>query len=370
MNRLLPAFVAACCALLLASSGMADARVEPRASLQALPDMPSARAAHSASLLRDGNVLLAGGCHAKGCEEGISGDAVLFQAERGTFIATGKLVQPRVGHRAVPLRDGSVLLLGGWTTEGATATTERYDAASGRFSHSGAMLQARDGFSATPLLDGTILVTGGYAGAMQRTASAERYDPRTGKSTAVGNMLSPRMAHTATLLADGRVLIVGGSSARGSLLDSIELYDPATATFSAAGTLRKARHKHAAIRVGNDVLVIGGAGTDEYAAQFDDTELWRSGHPRTQPGPAMRDGRYKFLDSVVALGDGTALVSGSGRIPERLHTDRMRFEPVRADLGHELSFTTATRLADGRVLVAGGYDPRLQVSRSAWLFQP
>ena len=84
----------------------------------------------------------------------------------------------------------------------------------------------------------------------------------------------------------------------------------------------------------------------------------------------MQDGRYKFLDSVVALGDGTALVAGSGRTPERLHTKTMRFESVRGDLGSELSFTTATRLPDGRVLLAGGYDPRLQVTRKAWLFNP
>ena len=72
----------------------------------------------------------------------------------------------------------------------------------------------------------------------------------------------------------------------------------------------------------------------------------------------------------IGGGDGTALVAGSGRRLERLHADAWRLDPVAGDVGAELSFTTATRLADGRVLLAGGYDPRLQVSRQAWLFQP
>lgn len=369
MKPLLPALVAAA-SLLVASAAPVAAGVEAATVLQALPGMPAPRAAHTASLLRDGRVLLAGGCIADGCDEGISGEALLFDPKRNRFTATGALSHPRVGHRAVPLRDGSILLFGGWTQDGATDSVERYDPASGRFAAHGRLLRARDGFSASALLDGTVLVAGGYSGSMQRMANAEIYDPRTGKSLPVGEMSVPRMAHTATLLPDGRVLIAGGSASRDRLVDAIEIYEPDSKRFVAAGKLRKARHKHAAIRVGQDVLILGGAGPNEYAQQFSDTELWRAGSESTLPGPTMHDGRYKFLDSVVAMGDGTALVAGSGRVPERLRTVAMRFEPVRADLGSELSFTTATRLADGRVLLAGGYDPRVRVTRGAWLFKP
>lgn len=361
-------------ALLLTASAaavLAAPDIAPRpGSVAALSNMPMARAAHSASLLKDGRVLIAGGCIATGCEEGITNTALLFNPKTERFSSTGSLREARVGHREVPLLDGSILIIGGWARDGATANIERFDPATGRFSIHGQLLEARDGFSATPLRDGTILIAGGYAGAMQRKASAEIYDPRTRRSTAINDMDSPRMAHTATLLPDGRVLIAGGSSRRGSLSDTIEIFDPATRTFSNAGRLHRARHKHAAIRIGDDVLIIGGAGVDEYTAQFSDTELWRNDSKRTQPGPSMGDGRYKFLDSVVALGDGTALVAGSGRVPERLRTSSMKFESVRGDLGSEFSFTTATRLTDGRVLLVGGYDPHVQVTRKAWLFNP
>ncbi|MEO6154811.1 MAG: kelch repeat-containing protein [Thermomonas sp.] len=332
--------------------------------------MPQPRAAHSASLLRDGRVLLAGGCHTNGCEEGISGDALLFDPRMKTFTSTGSLVQPRVGHRALRLRNDQVVLIGGWTADDASDVVEAYDPTSGRFVRQGKLLHARDGFSATPLADGNILVAGGYSGAMRRLASVEVYDPRTGKSHDAGAMSTPRMSHTATLLADGRVLIAGGSSARGILLDSIELFDPATGRFMPAGHLQKARHKHAALRVGNDVLLIGGAGVDEASQQYRDSERWSARDASTRPGPAMQDGRYKFLDAVVRLRDGRFLVAGSGRIPELLDSRAARFTSGDGSLGTDLSFTTATPLLDGSVLIAGGYGPDIHPSRSAWLYQP
>ena len=342
----------------------------PANGLQRLHDMPQARAAHSATLLRDGRVLLAGGCHATGCEEGISVDALLFDPKSRTFSKAGNLVQPRVGHRAIRLRNGAVLLIGGWTPDGASKLVEMYDPASGHFSRQGELLQARDGFSATALLDGNILIAGGYTGDMQRLSSAEIYDPRTGQSRAIAAMATPRMAHTATLLPDGRVLVAGGSSARGQLLDALELFDPASGRFQDSGHLRKARHKHAAIRIGGNVLIMGGAGVHEFSEQFRDSELWRPDAMRTSPGPTMQDGRYKFLDSVVRLGDGDILVAGSGQAPELLDSTGQHFKPTAGILANDLSFSTATSLRDGRVLIAGGYAPGIHPSRGAWLYQP
>lgn len=356
--------------LLFAAVAMVAGAAVAADAVQRVANLPRPRAAHSATLLRDGRVLLAGGCHAQGCEEGISGDALLFDPGSKTFKRTGALVQPRVGHRAIRLRGGAVLLLGGWTANGATALVERYDPATGTFSRHGRLLQARDGFSATPLADGNILVAGGYSGAMQRLSSAEVYDPRTGKSKAVGDLATPRMSHTATRLADGRVLIAGGSSARGELLDRLELFDPATGRFETAGRLRKARHKHAAIRIGADVLIVGGAGVDESVQQFNDSERWHPGVARTTTGPTMASGRYKFLDAVVRLRDGRVLVAGGGREPELLDASAKRFARTTGSFDGALYFSTATPLRDGNILIAGGYTPGIQPSRRAWLFQP
>ncbi len=346
----------------------ASARQAPTAAgvqLAATTPMPSPRATHSATLLADGRVLIAGGCNADGCEEGISGDALLFDPASATFAATGNLLQPRVGHRAITLADGSVLLFGGWTANGATASVERYVPASGRFESAGELQQARDGFSATLLNDGSVLVAGGYKEGVRRLASAERFDPNTGRSEPVGALATPRMAHTATLLADGRVLVAGGSRDSSTVLASLELFDPATARFEPAGTLARARHKHAAVRVGDRVLLLGGASIPEHTGHFRDSEWWQAG--ALTPGPAMSEGRYKFLDATFTWPDGTVIVAGSGRNVEVLSAGANQFQRIDAPLEDKLAFTTATPLVDGRVLIAGGYDPQIRPSASTWL---
>ena len=331
--------------------------------------MPSPRAVHSATRLHDGRVLIVGGCTADGCEEGLSDDAWLFDPDSGRYTATGAPQIARAGHRAVPLQDGSVLIFGGWTANGPTDVVERYLPDSGAFERYGRMHEARDGFTATLLDDGSILIAGGYADGMRRLASAERFDPGTRRSTAVGGLATARMSHTATLLHDGRVLIAGGSDARGSVTATLEVFDPASGRFATAGRLDKARHKHAAVRLGDDVLILGGAAIPESAGHFQDSEIWRADATGTVPGPSMREGRYKFLDSVVALGDGRVLVGGSGSDAEILSSDHRRFSPLSADIGRKLAFATATPLADGRVLILGGYDSDIRVDRGAWIFE-
>ena len=350
------------------TAAFAPAR-EAAPTLRAIADMPGARAVHSATRLGDGRVLIVGGCRSDGCEEGLSGDALLFDPATGKFTTTGAPKLPRAGHRAVPLKDGSVLLIGGWTRDGVTASIERYRPERGVFEPFGSLRSARDGFSATVLADGTILIAGGYADGMRRLASAERFDPRTRTSRAAGAMATPRMSHTATRLADGRVLVAGGSDARGTVTASLELFDPAKGRFSPAGTLKKARHKHAAIRLGADVLILGGAGIPETDGHFSDSERWIASSGTVRPGPGMREGRYKFTDSVAKLADGRTLVAGSGERAELLSADGSTFAPVDARISRKLAFATATMLADGRVLVLGGYDPSIRVDRGAWMFE-
>ena len=333
--------------------------------LAATTAMPSPRAAHSATLLLDGRVLIAGGCAMDGCEEGIADNALLFNPETAQFVAAGKLLQARVGHRAIGLADGTVLLIGGWTANGVTSSIERYIPAEARFEPAGDLLEARDGFSATLLQDGTVLVAGGYTDGMRRIASAERFDPNRGRSERVGMMAAPRMSHTATLLADGRVLVAGGSRDSRSVLATLEVFDPATASFAPAGEMTRARHKHAAVRLGDRVLLVGGASIPETDGHFRDGEWWQAG--RVTPGPTMAEGRYKFLDAVAAWPDGDIVIAGSGRNAELLTAGAERFQRIDSAIDDKLAFSSATVLADGRVLVTGGYDARIRPTTHAWL---
>ena len=173
--------------------------------------MSSFRDHHTATLLQDGRVLVAGG----GGEGYASRTQVeLYDPRTGTFSRTGPMKTGRWLHTATLLQDGRVLFVGGRSPKDSTyRTSEVYDPRSGRFSSSGLLETDRQQHTATLLPDGRVLVTGGYQSAGQDysvLSSAELYDPGTATFTAIGSMGDARMDHAATLLDDGRVLIVGG----------------------------------------------------------------------------------------------------------------------------------------------------------------
>jgi len=135
------------------------------------------------------------------------------------------MVKAREHHTATVLSDGRVLIAGG----SGDASADLYDPKTGTFSPTGSMSTGRDDYSAVRLSDGRVLVAGGGNGT-EPVASADLYDPKTGTFSPTGSMTSARANYTATLLLDGRVLISGGfpggPSAVGGVLASAELNQP------------------------------------------------------------------------------------------------------------------------------------------------
>ena len=195
----------------------------------ATASMPTARFSYTATMLLDGDVLVAGGacCEALNQPTDPVASAVLYDPRTGTWTATGNMTTPRVRHTAALLRDGRVLVAGGLNN-----TAELYDPTSGTWTATGPMVTtAGVDFSVTLLPDGNVLVAGGWDVAHSKfepapgLASAELYDPASGTWTATASMTTPRLGQTATLLRDGTVLVAGGSD-NGLMLASAELYDP------------------------------------------------------------------------------------------------------------------------------------------------
>ena len=194
---------------------------------------------HTATLLPNGKVLVAGGYGA-----GTLDSAELYDPATGAWSATGSLNTARERHTATLLPNGKVLVAGGYG-DGTLDSAELYDPATGTWSATGSLNTRARG-------------SHGHAAAQRQGAgrrgygadaldSAELYDPATGAWSATGSLNTARAVHTATLLPNGKVLVAGGYGA--GALASAELYDPATGTWSATGSLNTARvpsHGHAA----------------------------------------------------------------------------------------------------------------------------
>jgi hypothetical protein len=225
----------------------------------------------TATLLPDGRVLIAGGCNGVffACQSTWA-SAELYNPATGTFTPTGSMSTPRQYDTATLLRTGQVLLAGGAPCSACfpLASAELYDPATGTFTPTGAMTTPRAFHTATLLPSGQVLVAGGCtnlggscAPAYDGLASAELYDPATGRWTRTGSMTMPRFNHGAALLPNAKVLIVGGADGTttlGHALATAELYNPVTGTFTATLPMNTARENPFVVRLGyGGVLVVG-----------------------------------------------------------------------------------------------------------------
>ena len=243
--------------------------------------MITARQSHTATLLSNGKVLVAGG---RDHSSGIYPYAELYDQATGAWTATRRMKIPRFGHTAILLPDGKVLVVGGWIGESiVTARGELYDPVSESWADTGRLITARGGHTATLLASGKVLVTGGGSQAVNGISSSELYDPTTGIWTATGSLTTGRSTHTATLLSNGKVLVAGGANgfAPGPpfiFLASSELYNPANGTWSSTGDLNHARQVHSATLLPDGrVLVAGGFGGYAQSAELYDppTGTWK-----------------------------------------------------------------------------------------------
>jgi uncharacterized delta-60 repeat protein len=310
--------------------------------------LATARDSHTATLLPNGKVLVAGGYNG-----GALASAELYDPASGIWTATGSLSVARYYYTATLLPNGKVLVAGG-DTGGRSA--ELYDPASGSWTATGSLGAGRGSHTATLLPNGKVLVAGGF-GTGHHLASAELYDPATGSWTATGSLGAARDSHTATLLPDGKVLVAGGSGNTGSVGASAELYDPASVSWTATGSLDATRHLHTATLLPNGkVLVAGGIGTSGILGS---AELYDPASGSWTATGGLTFGRY--YHTATLLPDGKVLVAGGHNGNGVLATAELYVEqPTPPTL---LNISTRLRvLTDDNVLIGGfiitGTDPK------------
>src|ERR1700737_2539761 len=230
------------------------------------------REEHTATLLRNGKVLIAGGTDGSG---NTLYSADLYDPATNRWASAGAMATAHVGHTATQLPTGKVLVAGGfiWQQSGPLAAAELYDPATNSWSAAAPMIKSRTRHAAVLLPDGRLLVVGGQGVTLRdggffpdEPTGAEIYDPIANHWSETAAMGVYRVGHTATPLLDGRVVVAGGVDHTGGILNSTEIYDATQDRWISAAPLAVARSGHVATLMANgDVLVAGGLGEEPNA---------------------------------------------------------------------------------------------------------
>ncbi|MBE0645284.1 MAG: T9SS type A sorting domain-containing protein [Bacteroidetes bacterium] len=277
------------------------------------PDMTNRRERHQATVLPIGGVLISGGLDGvpiRGCE--------LIDPATAQIQKLPDLLDARYEHTATYLSAGKVLAVGSKDYDRGLPTCEIFEslevAKAGdprwRWRRTGSLNFGRGKHRAVKLRDGRILVIGGVHNYVP-TATCETFDPRTEVWTQVASMFLAREGHTATLLPDGKVLVIGGDIG-GEEISSCELFDPSANGGYGKWNLLPAtnfgRKNHTATLINGRFIVITGAwrtGQGDRSTEIMDT--WRTS-PHWYIGPSMLVDRSNH--SATLLPDGRLLLVG------------------------------------------------------------
>jgi N-acetylneuraminic acid mutarotase len=338
--------------------------------------LATGREEHTATLLSNGRVLVAGGTDGRG---NVLASAELYDPVRDRWTSAGSMAATRIGHTATLLPSGKVLLAGGFVLPfpaPSLSSTELYDPAINTWSRAAPMIESRTRHTATLLRDGRVLVVGGLTVTLQDgglfpslPSEAEIYDPKADRWSATAPMGAFRLGQTATLLADGRVLIVGGQDEGLAIFKSTEIYDPTQDRWISAAPMAVARSGHvAALMPDGDVLVAGGQGVEPNGLNVSlaSAEVY---DPRTNLWVAVANmGDFQAQDTATVLRNGMVLfvgATGQSR-PELYDLARDRWSNTGPSMDRYQH--TATRLSNGKVLIVGGYG--IESLNSVLLYDP
>jgi N-acetylneuraminic acid mutarotase len=266
--------------------------------------MSIARSTHTATLLTDGTVLIAGGYN--GQRELSS--AEIFNPNTEKWTATGSLMNRRQNHTATLLHDGKVLVVGGYGSSQGTflpiAYAELYDPTRKTWTVTGSMNYPRSNHTATLLPNGKVLVVGGEDIHLLASSSAELYDPTTETWTETGKLNTSRAYHTATLLPNGKVLIMGGYDNNFKFLSNAELFDPSNETFTVINSMKTARAYHTATLLTNGkVLVAGGMKERDSMGILSSVELFDPSTEKWVPFGSLKISRFDHAAALMQNGN-------------------------------------------------------------------
>jgi hypothetical protein len=220
--------------------------------------MATARFGPTATLMNNGEVLIAGGFYPGQGYCCFPVAAELYDPDTGTFIATGNMTEGWVD-TAILLPNGKVFISRGHPVTGPdVSSAELYDPTRGTFTFAAYATTNHTGATATLMMNGKVLMAGGDIGDGDGgSAVAELYDPATGAFSRTGDMTVGREQHTETLLPDGSVLFTGGHLTI-EFAATAEIYDPIQDAFTRTANMPTAHELHTATLLGDGTVLVAG----------------------------------------------------------------------------------------------------------------
>ena len=326
---------------------------------------------------RDGSVMAAAGCALASCPLGLATSVCnqvlsttdVWTEASGVWTAGPSLNVARFSYAGVELPDGELLAAGGCTASdcaSVTAATERYDELQGGWLPLAPLPHAVGNVTGAALDGGALVVGGCDPSACYADATAFARD--TGAFTPVAPLSSPRGYHTTTALPDGRVLVLGGCAdpACATVLDDAEVYEPATNTWRSAGVMTAPRAGHTATLLDDGtVLVTGGCRAQACRnTALATTEVWAPDAVRGgvfTAGPAMAAPRHHH--TATRLASGQVLLAGGSdgldatRAASEVYLPRAKRLFPAPRMMMTRAYHVAVPLQSGKVLVGGGCNP-------------
>ncbi len=283
-----------------------------------------ARFRESTSLLPNGAILIAGGQTTTAASSALN-EAELLMPD-GTVTVTGNTLVAvgRSSHTATVLPNGLVLIAGGINNTGAVnLTTDIYNPTTNLFTAGPSLSVPRFAHTATLLQNGTVLICGGYTDALGTvTNTCDVYTPDMTGAFGIGSiaagpaMGTPRAFHTASLLSNGNVLITGGLTTGGVYTQTTEIYSNVSGLFGGGPGMSINRAFHTATTLGNGQVLIAGGGNSNETSTINmggnlvtitsigtaATDIYDPQSNTIAPGTPMNEARRKFSATLDANG--------------------------------------------------------------------
>lgn len=267
----------------------------------------------------------------------------------GHFVKTGELITPRAQHIAALLKDGNVLIAGGDDFSNVPHllnSAEIYLTKEGRFVKTGNMLKKRYGAAAIALSDGRVVVLGGMSpnenNAVKNTTGdglssklIEVYNPKTQKFEEAGYLKHYTYSPNLTLMKDGKVFILGGNDEKAGMSGSAEIYDPKTKTTKLTSKMNYVREGCSVVLLNDGrILISGGEVSPAGRGKYDHT---------------LKPYSYKNKRGVVTKTDGSKTSSDA-----EIYDPKIDKFTLIGNMNYQRKGHSSMLLHDGQILIVGG----------------